>query len=74
MLSAGGSGSGSCANRKGNGHDDNEDEDGGDSALGESLSCLVLYTAYERMALERIVGPKRCAHMLAASKNTFMFC
>lgn len=38
------------------------------------LSCLVLYTTYERMALERIVGAKRCAHMLAASKSTFVFC
>lgn len=38
------------------------------------ISCLVLYTAYERMALERIVGAKRCAHMLAASKSTFVYC
>ncbi|KAJ1442931.1 hypothetical protein B484DRAFT_441852, partial [Ochromonadaceae sp. CCMP2298] len=39
----------------------------------EGLSCLVLFTVYERMALERIVGAKRCAHMLSCAKNTFMF-
>jgi hypothetical protein len=48
---------------------------GGSGDLGmESVSCLVLFTPYERMALERIVGPKRCAHMLNASQSTFMFC
>ena len=38
------------------------------------VSCLVLFTAFERMALERIVGPKRCAQMLSASKTTFVYC
>lgn len=37
-------------------------------------SCLVLYTPYERMALERIVGKKRCDHMMSSKKTTFMFC
>jgi hypothetical protein len=37
------------------------------------VSCLVLYTQYERMALERIVGAKRCAQMIAGAKATFMF-
>jgi hypothetical protein len=48
-------------------------EGSGDLGM-ESVSCLVLFTPYERMALERIVGPKRCAHMLNASQSTFMFC
>jgi hypothetical protein len=41
---------------------------------GVAISCLVLYTAYERMALERIVGAKRCAQMISGAKATFMFC
>ena len=41
---------------------------------GQSVSCLVLYTQFERMALERLVGKKRCAHMMSSAKATFMFC
>ena len=41
--------------------------------LGAESSCVALFTAYEKMALERIVGSKRCAHMLKSSKTTFMF-
>jgi len=40
----------------------------------EGMSCLVLFTAYEKMALERIVGNRRCAHILSSKKTTFMFC
>jgi hypothetical protein len=32
-----------------------------------------LCTKYEKMALERIVGAKRCEHMLSSGKTTFMF-
>ena len=61
-------GSGGQGNGKGGGG-------GGHSSADEEvkISCLVLYTAFERMALERIVGAKRCAHMLAASKSTFVY-
>lgn len=38
-----------------------------------SPACTVLFTKYEQMALERIVGKKRCAHILASKKSTFMF-
>eukprot|EP01038_Epipyxis_sp_PR26KG_P012188 gene12188-16326_t len=38
------------------------------------LSCLVLCNKYEKMALERIVGTKRCEHILTSNKTTFMFC
>ncbi len=37
------------------------------------VSCLVLYTIYEKMALERIVGCDRCSHMLSSTKSSFMF-
>ena len=36
-------------------------------------SCIVLCTRYEKMALERIVGVKRCEQMLSLGKTTFMF-
>jgi hypothetical protein len=42
---------------------------------GISVSCLILYTKFEKMALERIVGKDRCNYMLSSiEKNTFMFC
>lgn len=37
------------------------------------LSALTLFSTYEQMALERIVGKKRCEHMLGSEKTTFMF-
>lgn len=47
-------------------------------SLGTVTSCLVLSTKFEKMALERLVGVKQCAHMLQAhvklGKTTFMFC
>jgi U3 small nucleolar RNA-associated protein 25 len=47
-------------------------------SLGTITSCLVLSTKYEKMALERLVGVKQCAHMLQShtklGKTTFMFC
>ena len=45
-----------------------------DSQEGGTVSCLVLFTQYERMALERIVGKTRCDHMMSSKKATFMFC
>ena len=50
------------------------DGSSGEAASAAQMSCTVLYTQYERMALERIVGQKRCAHMMASTKTTFMFC
>lgn len=41
--------------------------------LEADTSCTVLFTRYEKMALERIVGAKRAAHMLKSAKATFMF-
>lgn len=37
-------------------------------------SCTVLFTRFEQMALERIVGKKRCEHIMSSEKTTFMFC
>lgn len=50
-----------------------ESEEGGDRG-SSGISCTVLFTKFEKMALERIVGTKRCEHMLSSGKNTFMFC
>jgi hypothetical protein len=44
------------------------------SASGEeSLSCLVLSSKYEKLALERVIGGKRADHMLKSDKSTFVF-
>jgi U3 small nucleolar RNA-associated protein 25 len=54
-----------------------ESEDASGTGNGNnksSISCTVLYTKFEKLALERIVGAKRCEHMLSSSKSTFMFC
>lgn len=40
----------------------------------EVTSCLVLFTRFEALALERIVGTERCRHMLTSEKSTFLFC
>ena len=37
-------------------------------------SCFALFTKYEAMALERIIGSKRSRHMLTSDKSTFLFC
>lgn len=39
-----------------------------------AVTCLSLFTRFERLSLERIVGEERTKHMLASSKNTFLFC
>ncbi|CAM9834340.1 unnamed protein product [Scytosiphon promiscuus] len=39
-----------------------------------AVTCLSLFTRFERLGLERIVGEERAGHMLASSKNTFLFC
>ena len=44
-----------------------------DELLKMDNSCIVLFTQYEKMLLERIVGNKRCNHMLSSGKMTFMF-
>lgn len=39
-----------------------------------AVTCLALFTRYERLSLERIVGEERALHMLRSPKNTFLFC
>ena len=39
-----------------------------------AVTCLSLFTRFERLSLERIVGEERAGHMLASTKNTFLFC
>lgn len=36
-------------------------------------SCLILFTRFDRMGLERVVGKKRSTHLLTSDKSTFMF-
>ena len=43
------------------------------AGLGDDMSCTVLFTKYEYLALERIIGAKRCAHIASSEKATFMF-
>lgn len=49
------------------------------SGLSEStkdagMSCTVLTSKYEQMALERIVGQTRVEYMMNSKKSVFMFC
>lgn len=39
-----------------------------------AVTSLALFTKFERLSLERIVGSERAQHMLRSSKNTFLFC
>ncbi len=46
---------------------------GGDVDLAEDMSCLTLFSPCDKMALDRIIGPKRADHMLGSQKSTFLF-
>jgi hypothetical protein len=37
------------------------------------VSSLLLFTVYEKMAVERIVGKERCEHLLTSTKGSFLF-
>lgn len=55
-----------------------DDEDAGSGMQDKGLqlqemSSLVLFTDFERMALERLVGAKKTQLMLESEKNTFVF-
>jgi U3 small nucleolar RNA-associated protein 25 len=58
---------------------ENEDDDGYGSVPQDKglqlqeMSSLVMFTDFERMALERIVGTKKTQLMLISEKNTFVF-
>lgn len=58
---------------------ENEDDDGYGSVPQDKglqlqeMSSLVMFTDFERMALERIVGTKKTQLMLNSEKNTFVF-
>ena len=41
--------------------------------MGEESSCLTLFTEFEKMSLERVVGHKRAEHIFDSDKSTFLF-
>eukprot|EP00026_Physarum_polycephalum_P004330 Phypoly_transcript_04348.p1 GENE.Phypoly_transcript_04348~~Phypoly_transcript_04348.p1 ORF type:complete len:705 (-),score=51.28 Phypoly_transcript_04348:92-2161(-) len=42
--------------------------------VGSDTTSLMLYTKFEKMQLERIVGLSRSQKMLVSNKSTFLFC
>ncbi|CAM9686139.1 unnamed protein product [Phaeothamnion confervicola] len=46
---------------------------GGSGRDGGGISCLALFTRFDRLALARIVGEDRARHMLASPTATFLF-
>ncbi len=47
--------------------------EGGYGANTSACTSTALFTRYDKMALERIVGTKKAAHMLSSDKPLFMF-
>jgi U3 small nucleolar RNA-associated protein 25 len=43
------------------------------AGLEADMSCIALFTRYDQMLLEKIVGKKRSIHMLGSGQNTFVF-
>jgi U3 small nucleolar RNA-associated protein 25 len=42
--------------------------------VSNDATCLVLYTKYEKLQLERVAGNMRAQKMLSSNKSTFLFC
>ena len=40
----------------------------------QDTSCMVLFSKFEKLQLERVVGTARCQRMLESEKPTFLFC
>lgn len=47
--------------------------EGSSAGLGSDMSCIVLFSKFERMMLDRIVGTQRSSHMFNSEKSTFVF-
>jgi U3 small nucleolar RNA-associated protein 25 len=45
-----------------------------ESYMQGSTSCLALFTKFDALALERIVGNEHCNRMIKGDKSSFMFC
>jgi U3 small nucleolar RNA-associated protein 25 len=43
------------------------------NAIEEELSVTSIFSTYEMIAIERIVGQKRCQYMISADKTSFLF-
>lgn len=44
-----------------------------EGSTNSQMSCLALYTRFNKFELERIVGKDRSEHMLTSNKSTFLF-
>ncbi len=44
-----------------------------DASRDGDVSCQVLFSAYDRLALERVVGSERLVKMMSGSKEAYMF-
>ncbi|KAI8822997.1 digestive organ expansion factor [Fimicolochytrium jonesii] len=44
-----------------------------ESDASKDVTCTVLYTKYDRLKLERVVGSRRVGHMIEGAKDAFMF-
>jgi len=51
-----------------------QEEHDDDLDMAAPLSCLSVFTKYDALALERIVGNEHCSHMIKGEKSTYMFC
>ena len=45
-----------------------------ETAKDSGMSCTVLTSKYEQIALERVVGTSRVEYMMTSKKSVFMFC
>lgn len=51
-----------------------ESDDEEDMDMSARLSCLSVFTKYDALALERIVGTEHCNRMTKGDKSSYMFC
>jgi len=43
------------------------------NSSGKTTTCISLFSNFEKFALERVIGSKRCNHILQSSKSAFLF-
>jgi U3 small nucleolar RNA-associated protein 25 len=45
-----------------------------DNDMEAPMSCLTVFTKFDALALERIVGNEHCNRMIKGEKSSYMFC